>query len=205
MSVIVVYADIWCPFAHVGLHCVVDRRSARGRGDVGLDIRAWPLELVNGEPLDPDVTATHVRELRSQVAPHLFAGFDPDNFPTTSLPALASAHAAYREDPEKGEALSLALRDALFEEGLDISRPDVLSGVAASLGVGPYGAADTEAVRSDWQEGGRRGVRGSPHFFCGDVDVFCPSLDISRGDDGELTVRDNSAVLEGFLANCFGS
>ena len=126
-SVIEVYADVWCPFAHVGLHYVVERRSALARGDVLLDIRAWPLELVNGAPLDPDITASHVRELRSQVAPHLFGGFNPKHFPTTSLPALACVHAAYRQDLKTGEAMSLALRDALFEEGLDISRPEVLS------------------------------------------------------------------------------
>ncbi len=202
-SAIEVYADVWCPFAHVGLHYVVERRSALGRGDVLLDIRAWPLELVNGAPLDPDITASHVRELRSQVAPHLFGGFDPNHFPTTSLPALACVHAAYRQDLKTGEAMSLALRDALFEEGLDISRPEVLSELAESFNVGPYGAADEEAVRRDWEDGVRRGVRGSPHFYCGDFDAFCPSLDISRGTDGALTVRKDAAVLNTLLANCF--
>jgi predicted DsbA family dithiol-disulfide isomerase len=203
LSSIEVYADVWCPFAHVGLRYVVERRYALGRGDVLLDIRAWPLELVNGAPLDPDVTASHVRELRSQVAPHLFGGFDPNHFPTTSLPALACVHAAYRQDPKTGEAVSLALRDALFEEGLDISRPEVLADLAQSFDVGPYGAADDEAVRRDWEDGIRRGVMGSPHFYCGDFDAFCPSLDISRGTGGTLTVKRDMAVLECFLANCF--
>ena len=36
-----------------------------------------------------------------------------------------------------GEAVSLALRSALFEEGLDVSQPDVLSSIARSFGVGP--------------------------------------------------------------------
>ena len=205
MSAIEVYADVWCPFAYVGLHYVVDRRSVLGRGDVLLDIRAWPLELVNGAPLDPDITASHVRELRSQVAPHLFRSFDPSLFPRTSLPALAYAHAAYRQDPKTGEAMSLALRAALFEEGLDISRPDVLSDLAESLGVGPYGAGDDEGVRRDWADGVRRGVKGSPHFYCGNFDAFCPSLDISRSKDGELTVRKDTAVLNRFLAHCFAS
>ncbi len=203
MSAIEVYADVWCPFAHVGLHCVAERRSALRREDVLLHIRAWPLELVNGTPLDPDLTASHVRELRSQVAPHLFAHFDPNHFPSTSLPALAYVHAAYRQDPKTGETMSFALRDALFEEGLDISRPGVLADVAASLNVAPYGAADDEAVRKDWEDGVRRGVKGSPHFYCGDFDAFCPSLDISRTTDGELTVRNDTAVLNSFLANCF--
>jgi hypothetical protein len=48
-------------------------------------------------------------------------------------------------------------------------------------------------------------VRGSPHFYCGDVDAFCPSLDISRSKDGQLMVKRDTAVLEGFLANCFAS
>src|ERR1700676_508565 len=75
--VVEVFADIWCPFAHVGLHRVVTRR-ARGPGpDFLIDVRAWPLELVNGMPLDPDTTAHHVRELRAQVAPDLFSHFDP--------------------------------------------------------------------------------------------------------------------------------
>ena len=203
MSAIEVYADVCCPFAHVGLRYVVERRSALGRGDVLLHIRAWPLELVNGAPLDPEITASHVRELRAQVAPHLFGGFNPNHFPRTSLPALACVHAAYRQDLKIGEAMSLALRDALFEEGLDISRPEVLSELAESFNVGPYGTADEEAVRRDWEDGVRRGVRGSPHFYRGDFDAFCPSLDISRGADGALTVRKDTAVLNTLLANCF--
>ena len=204
MTVLEVYADVWCPFAYVGLHCVAARRSQRGRDDVLLDIRAWPLELVNGALLDPDATASHVRELRTQVAPHLFGGFDPLHFPTTSLPALALAHAAYRRHPKTGEAMSFALRAALFEKGLDISRPDVLADLAGSLGVGPPDAADEEAVIADWEEGVRRGVMGSPHFFCDGVDTFCPSLDISRREDGELVVRNDTAALETFLSTCFG-
>lgn len=202
MSAMEVYADVWCPFAHVGLRYVVERRAALGRKDVLLDVRAWPLELVNGTPLDPVSTASHVQELRSQVAPHLFRGFDPNHFPGTSLPALACVHAAYRQDLKTGEEMSLALRHALFEQGLDISRPDLLSDLSESLGVGPFGAADHQAVRRDWQVGIRRGVKGSPHFYCGGVDVFCPSLDISRGSDGALTVRKDTAALDSFLANC---
>jgi 2-hydroxychromene-2-carboxylate isomerase len=102
-----------------------------------------------------------------------------------------------------GEAMSLALRHALFEEGLDISRPEVLSEISKSLDVGPFGASDDQAVRRDWKTGVGRGVKGSPHFYCGGVDAFCPSLDISTGTDGALTVRQDTAALDIFLANCF--
>lgn len=132
MLVIEVYADVWCPFAHVGLRSVVRWRNELGRDDVIVRVRAWPLELVNGVPLDPTITAEHVDDLPAQVASDLFCDFDPGQFPRTSLPALAVAAAAYSRDDRTGEAVSVALRDALFEEGRDISRPDVLASVAST-------------------------------------------------------------------------
>ena len=203
MRSIQVYADVWCPFAHVGLRCVVERRAQLGRDDVALDIRAWPLELVNGMPLDPETTALHVRELQAQVAPGQFANFDPGHFPGTSLPALACVHAAYRTDLRTGEAVSFALRNALFEDGLDIARPDVLAEIAERYAIGPSTAEDEASIRSDWHEGVQRGVRGSPHFFCGDHDVFCPSLAISRDGGGHLDVKANLDELDAFLGDCF--
>jgi predicted DsbA family dithiol-disulfide isomerase len=203
VKTIEVYADVWCPFAHVGLRCVVERRTQLGRQDVALDIRAWPLELVNGTPLDPETTADHVRDLRAQVAPDLFSNFDPEHFPSTCLPALACVHAAYRKDLRTGEAVSFALRDALFEKGLDISRQDVLSEVARANGVGPSDAADEKSVLTDWHEGVKRDVKGSPHFFCGDHDAFCPSLDILKVGKGHLDVKINLDDLDAFLSECF--
>ena len=47
-----VWADVTCPFTHVGLHRLVDERDRQGRDDLHLRVRAWPLELVNGVPMD---------------------------------------------------------------------------------------------------------------------------------------------------------
>lgn len=203
MPVIEVYADVCCPFTHVGLRTVVLRREQLGRDDFVLRVRAWPLELVNGKPLDPMATAEHVDALRSQVAPDLFAQFDPGQFPRTSLPALALVAAAYRQSDRMGEAVSLALRDSLFERGRDISRQDFLVSVATAHGVGDVAPEDDERVREDWREGLSRGVVGSPHFFCGDIGAFCPSLDISRDTEGHIHLRRNAEALDGFLTECF--
>jgi len=59
------------------------------------------------------------------VAPDLFAGFDPERFPMSSLPALALGAAAYKSDLQHGERVNLALREALFEEGRDLTDPAV--------------------------------------------------------------------------------
>jgi len=203
VKIIEVFADIWCPFAHVGLRCVVERREQLRREDALLHVRAWPLELVNEAHLEPETTAHHIQELREQVAPDLFQQFDPDHFPTTTLPGLAWVHAAYEEDIKTGEAVSLALRNALFEGGLDISDPGVLSTIVLAEGVASFDAADKRSVLADWHEGEERGVKGSPHFFCGDADAFCPSLDIFKDGMEHLRVKRNMEVLDAFLESCF--
>jgi predicted DsbA family dithiol-disulfide isomerase len=208
VPVVQVYADVVCPFTHVGLRRLVGERVARARRDVVLDIRAWPLELVNGEPLDPGVVADEVAALRASVAPELFAGFDPGRFPHTSVPALSLAAVAYEHAPGTGEAVSLALRTALFEGGQDVSDPAVLAALAASAGLdadrcSPE-ALDAAAttVRVQWQEGVARGVIGSPHFFVGDEDMFCPTLRISHDEHG-FSVELDRAGFEAFLSRCF--
>ncbi len=198
-----VFADTACPFAHVGLRTVVRRRDQLGRHDVAVRVRAWPLELVNGRALDPLSTVEHADALRAQVAPELFARVDVGSFPSSSLPSLALEAAAYRTGERTGEAVSLALRRALFEEGCDISRPEVLADIGRAHGVGVVGPEDDAAVRHDWHDGERRGVKGSPHFFCGASQVFCPSLHITRDGDGKLHLHRDTEALDGFLAECF--
>jgi predicted DsbA family dithiol-disulfide isomerase len=203
MTQIDAYADMSCPFAHVGLRAVVRRREQLGLRDVTLRVKAWPLELVNGEPLDLETIVAHVGDLRRQVSPELFAGFRPETVPASTLAPLALADAAYRVDDTVGEAVSFALRDALFEQGLDISEPSVLQQVAKAHGLADVDFGDQHGIHDDWHEGKARGVQGSPHFFCGEVEAFCPSLDIAGGEDGELRIRRNMEVLDQFLADCF--
>jgi hypothetical protein len=42
--------------------------------------------------------------------------------------------------------------------------------------------SDDAQVDTDWEDGRRRDVVGSPHFFLGDDGVFCPTLDITKVD-----------------------
>ena len=101
-TVVEVFADVTCPFTHVGLRHLVDVRAERDRPDVHLRVRAWPLEVVNGQALDAGFVAEEVDDIRDQVAPDLFAGFTVAAFPATSLPALALAAAADRCDVAPG-------------------------------------------------------------------------------------------------------
>jgi len=202
VTVIEVYADIWCPFAHLGLRTVIQRRRAVDGDDMALRVRAWPLELINNRPLDPATSASHVEELRTQVAPNSFAGFDARRFPRTTLPALALAAAAYRNDDRTGETVSLALREALFEQGQDISDPKVLARIADAHGLAGAVPADDRQVLEDWENGQSRGVKGSPHFFCGALESFCPGLSMARDESGHLHIHRDAEALDGFLADC---
>jgi len=193
MRIIEVFADVRCPFAHVGLRRLV----TRGGPDLGLRVRAWPLELVNDAPLDGAFIAEEVEALRAQVAPDLFRDFDADRWPATSLPALELAAAAYARDLLLGQRVSLALRDALFEEGRDIAQPAELRAIAEDAGV-PWPVDAHQAVMDDWDEGRRRGVIGSPHFFVDGRGWFCPALDIRRRD-GHLVISARTEAIEELL------
>ena len=197
-----VFAEITCPFADVGLRRFVGRREELGLSRPVLRVRAWPLELVNGKPLEPSVVAQHVVELREQVAPDLFGGFVPDLVPVSSMPALELVTAAYALNDRAGENVSLLVRDALFEQGLDISDPEVLAGIAAVHGVSVHTDDAKRIVLHDYEEGRRRAVRGSPEFFLDGRGWYCPSLHIEKVDD-TLRIEPDIETVEAFLAACF--
>jgi predicted DsbA family dithiol-disulfide isomerase len=192
-----VFADITCPFTHVGLRRFFARRNARGAEQQRLVVSSWPLELVNGEPFRGASLVPKIDAQRRTVAPELFAGFDPDRFPASSLPALALVAAAYERDPLAGERLSLAIRTALFEDGADICDPAVLAGLASRCGL-PGLEGDDERVITDWHRGESLGVTGSPHFFADGQDFFCPTLEITHGEGG-LSVGFDPEGLDRFL------
>lgn len=202
VRIVEVFADITCPFTHVGLRRLVRHRESVGRNDVVLRVRAWPLELVNGEPLTGEFVEEEIQALRETVAPDLFGGFDAGCFPGTSMPALALAASAYARDDRTGEHVSLALRTALFENGSDISDTGVRAAIARSVGLDAPGPDAQQPVLRDWHEGRRRGVKGSPHFFVDDRGFFCPTLDIRR-IDGHLQVELDREAFARFVAVIF--
>jgi predicted DsbA family dithiol-disulfide isomerase len=138
------------------------------------------------------------------VTPHLFGGFDQAAFPASSLPALALTHAAYRQSLESGEATALRLRQLTFDEGVDVSKPEVIDQVIEELDIPIPDISDDDSVTRDWDEGRRRGVVGSPHFFTPDGGaVFCPTLDI-HAEGGHLAVHFDEDAFAQLTAICFG-
>ncbi len=201
MATVVVYADVVCPFAYIGLTRLIARRGALGRDDVHLQIRSWPLELVNGKPVDAHFIGEEIDEIVPQVGDGLFSNFDVNAFPSSSLPGLALTSQAYAIDDATGEAVAMELRNLLFEQGVDVSDAAVLAEVAERHGLSAE--VDVDVALAEYAEGRERGVIGSPHFFIGDHSIFCPTLDIKRVD-GVLQVTIDEAAFESLVDICFG-
>ena len=192
-----VFADITCPFTHVGLKKVVEELTDLD-GDVEIVIRAWPLEWVNGAPLEAAAVEAKIAALREQLGTDNFSNFRGDAWPTTTIPALNLAAAASDIDVSTGLAVSLALREALFEEGLDVGDLAVLSSVAKQFGLEAPSIEVDARVQADYEDGQRRGVRGSPDFWLGDEEFFCPALMLGHDDEG-LTAEFDTEGFENFL------
>jgi len=196
-----VFADVVCPFTHVGLRRLLAYRDQMHRDDVAIRVRAWPLELVNGEQVPQALLIEEVAELRRTVAPDLFTAFNPELFPMSSLPALALGAAAYGIDLQSGERVTLALRDALFEEGRDLTDAAELRRIGRMSALDDIRAGEAD-VQTDYAEGRARGVIGSPHFFVDGEGFFCPTLAIERVD-GDLSISFDAEGFEEFMDRCF--
>ena len=167
MSRIEVFADIVCPFTHVGLRRLSEARRGRerrrwyvcerGRSSGSTALRCTQISSPTRSPPARAGRARLVRRLRS------------GDVPRTSIPAFGLAAAAYAVDDLTGEVVSLAFRDALFERGQDVSDDDVLHTIGQPFGIEPLDRTVAEsAIRTDWERGKARDVQGSPHFFVGD-------------------------------------
>jgi predicted DsbA family dithiol-disulfide isomerase len=195
-GVVTVYAEIVCPFASFALHGL---RAARDRlgVDVRLDLRAFPLELINCRPHDLALIELE-KPVLAKLEPHL--GWrrwraDPSTWPVTSLVALEAVQAAKR--PEVGglaasERLDLALRRALFLDSRCIALLPVVMEVAEECADMDRGALMADlthglgriAVLEQLGYAERKDVRASPHVFTPDGREWVnPGMEFDRRGD----------------------
>jgi predicted DsbA family dithiol-disulfide isomerase len=202
-TTIEVFADITCPFTHVGLKRVIEHIAELER-PATVHVRAWPLEWVNGAGLEVEAVEAKAKALTQQLGVDDFSGLDHDQWPSSTVGALALAAGAYAVDMATGLAVSVELRRALFEQGRNIGDRQVLAEIAANHGLSLPEPDDVAAVQADYDEGCSRGVSGSPHFFVGQDNFFCPALDLGHDADGNLTARLDTEGLAAFFARIDG-
>lgn len=207
------WADPGCPWATLALY-----RLHRARRDAGaedrlvFDIRAFPLELLNGQPtprLIVDAEIPVVGGLEPDIGMSLWSG-RVDAYPVTTLLAFEAIMAAKEQGAGPADRLDLALRLALFRDSLCISLHHVICEVAGRV-EGLDAAALEDALRSgrhrprvftDKEEAESTGVQGSPHLFLPDgSDMHNPGITMHKTDDfGEggypIVEKDEPGVYE---------
>jgi predicted DsbA family dithiol-disulfide isomerase len=176
---VVVYGDIACPWATCAVWRLMRTRRELGLDErVQIDIRTFPLELVNERPTPKPILDGELPVV-ARIEPDF--GFQlwtaPEwTWPGTVLLALEAVQAAKEQGLAVSEQLDIALRRALFCESRCISlRPVVLDIAAGCAGL------DVDAFTKALDDGvGRRavlqqldtsraiGVKGSPHLFLPD-------------------------------------
>ena len=158
--------------AAVRLHRVMSEYEGR----VTLRVRPYPFELF-GRPGVPRALLEQEWWLAAIQEPAaVFAPFQGDDFPTTTLPAFEAAWSAARQGHGAALAFDLAVRRALFAEGRDIGRREVLLDIAKQMGLDTAamvrdldGGAAGAAVAAEAREGRERWqVRGTPTVMLAD-------------------------------------
>lgn len=185
---IVVWSDIGCPWAHVAVARLLRVRNELGlAGEVVLDHRVFPLELINDRP-----TPKLVLDAEVPVAGALEPGAGWQmwqapmwSYPVTTLPAMEAVQAAKEQSLEASEALDRGLRIALFGQSRCISIRGVILAVAEETPEVDAGAlakaVDAGVARGmvmdQAAEASTDAVEGSPHLFLPDgTDVHHPGV-----------------------------
>lgn len=191
MVTIELWSDIACPWASLA---VFRLRAARERlglvDDVQVDLRAWPLELVNSRPtpkrtLDAETAVIGAHEPALRWSP--WRGPSSRYAVSTLLPLEAVQ--ASKDDAVGGlpasEQLDLALRHAFYADSRCISLYDVILDVAkgcdrvkvdALADALEQGTARAQ-VFGQWRASEERGVESSPHLFLPDgTDIANPGI-----------------------------
>ena len=208
-GVITVYGDLACPWASLataGLRAARDRLGA----SVVLDIRSFPLELVNARPHDLAVIEAEkpvVAALAPQLGWRRWTG-PASAWPVTTLLPMEAVQAAKR--PEIGgltasEQLDSALRRALFVDSRCIALLPVILEVAEectdldaeALQRAMHEGAGRTALFAQARQHDRSAVRSSPHVFLPDGhDVMNPGVDLDHAGDFAVVKRYDPHVYE---------
>lgn len=216
-------ADLACPWCLIGL-VRLDRARAL-RPDLSVRLRWWPFFLnpqlpsegmdrqaylrikFGGEESAKRVYARIIEAGAAEGIPFAF-----DRMPRTPNTLLAHRLVLLAESEGFGEPVIRALFEALFLEGRDIGRRDVLLEIAGQAGLEPAASAAfldgdegaAEVVRHH-QRAQRLGVQGVPVFVAGGEDAIAGAqpaevlvglLDVARARaEGEARQRASPAAV----------
>ena len=218
---LVLYGDLTCPWATLAVERFWRAREQAG-SDVLLDVRCFPLELINGEP----TRKRHLdRELGAIAATEPTLGWlpwtaDESTWPGTVLLGLEAVQAA-KDDAVGGllasGELDRALRRAMYVDSRPIGLHTEIVEIARSCPAVDADALENLLVRgvarasvfAQEKDRERYGVKGSPHVFLPDgTDVHNPGVELgstAAGGKGWITVAsDDPSVWDDLVRRAAG-
>lgn len=211
---LVVFSDIICPWAHIGVTRLLRTVHDRGlEGEINIDHRAFPLEVVNDREPSRDHFDRMVEALRDVEPDAGWSTWDDEHeFPTSSLLAIEAVQAAKAVSPHASAELDRALRRAVFADSRPIDRLDTIMEVARETGL------DLEAFEPELRSGrarrevddqttwaGTDAIPASPTIVFPDGSTRVnPGIDFEMDDDGRPQIRSDDPgaydrLVEGYL------
>ncbi len=196
---ITVYQDVlcsWCYLADLRLETLKQEF-----GDlIRWRVRPYPLRVQDKRPTEKELRGLTEEVRRAQEEPEpvaklltteLWQGGDA---PRTSIPALAALEAARLQSPAARSHLARAMQKAALEQGVNVTRTDVIFELATRVGLdmGPFSAAyhsdDTrKLILDEHQLAASRGVRGVPTLVIAGRWMVCGLRDVSEYREHILT------------------
>lgn len=181
------WAEYYCPWCYITA-VRLNRVQKEYEGRVNVRVRCFPLEVPHGEAAPRDILEQEWWLAAVQEPDALFAPYEGDDWPVTTLPAFDAVWAASRQGTTLGRSFDLRVRQAFFGEGRNIGRPEVLLALAseADLDLSRFARDFTSSeARAAVLEEGRIGreqyhVRGTPTLMLMDGTRLAPPIAFPR-------------------------
>jgi len=190
---ILVYQDVLCAWCFIA-----EQRLLLVQRELG-DLLRWkvmpfPLRLHESPPTAreragwvKDLVRARKEPEGSSLSPDLWTAGDP---PGSSLPPLAALEAARLQGSGARSALASALRGAALEQGVNVTRPDVVYELAATVGLemnrfsAAFQSAETRRLILEGRRMAReRGVKGVPTVVIGGRWMLCGLREVAEYRD----------------------
>jgi predicted DsbA family dithiol-disulfide isomerase len=174
-------ADLACPWCYLGL-VRLDRARAM-RPDRPVRVRWRPFFLNPGMPQDGMDRAAYLRRKFGGDARDVYRRIEDsgradgvtfafERMPRTPNTLLAHRLILFAEEQSKADAVIRALFRALFQDGRDVGRPEVLAAIAGEAGLDQAGVSEflkddrlAPEVHAAHEQAERIGIRGVPVFI----------------------------------------
>lgn len=189
---ITVYQDVVCAWCYLAESRLDALRQEFG-DTVRWRVRPYPLRIQDTPPSERELRGLAEEVERAQREPDplarnlttdLWLGGDA---PRSSVPALAALEAARLQGPQARAFLSRAMQRVALEQGINVTRTDVIFELAARVGLAmndftaAFHSEETrKLILNEHKLAASRGVKGVPTLVIGGRWMVCGLRDVSE-------------------------